>query len=126
MVAAADRYVVASLQDGVPVATIVRKEIRESTEAYSCRDELIATVDSSKAKHLVINLEHVHFLGSIGLVALLGVRRYLDGGRIILCNISETVRQILLVCRLIPRGETDTAPFEIAPTVAAAVESLAA
>ena len=125
MAAAAHPHVVASLEDGVLVTTIMREEIRESSDAYLCRDEMIATIDSSKAEHLVINLQQVQFLGSVGMVALLGVRRHLGGGRIILCNMSETVRQMLLVCRLIPRGEADTAPFETAPTVAAAVESLA-
>ena len=125
MVAAGERFVAASLQSGVLVATIMREEIRDATDAYSCRDELIATIDSSKTEQLVINLDHVQFLGSIGLVALLGVRRHLGSGRIILCNISEIVRQMLLVCRLIPRTETDTAPFETAATEAVAVESLA-
>ena len=124
MVTAGERYVIASLQGGVLLATIMREEIRDSTDAYLCRDEMIASIDSSKTKHLVVSLEHFQFLGSVGLVALLGVRRYLGRGRIILCNISEVVREMLLVCRLIPRRETDTAPLEIASTVAVAVESL--
>lgn len=96
MVPAGERYVDASQDGGVLVATITREEIRDSTDAYLCRDEMIASIDSSQTKHLVVNLEHVQFLGSVGLVALLGVRRYLGDGRIILCNISDVVAKCYL------------------------------
>ncbi len=113
-------------QNGNLVVSIVEDQIREAAVAYRLRDEIISLIDQQKPANIMLDLAHVKFIGSVGFLAFLGVRRHLGGGRIILCNVSDAVRDVFAVCRLIPTGTNTTAPFEIAGDTAAALDQLSA
>jgi len=121
-----NRYATGTVNEGVLVITIMLEEIRDTSEAHACRDTMVALVDSTHATAVIIDLGCVTFLGSVGLVALLGVRRRMGGGRIILCNASAAVAEMLAVCRLIPKSESESGPFEYTRTLSSAHDKLAA
>jgi anti-anti-sigma factor len=114
-----------TLKDGALVVTVVPQQLREAATAYSLRDEIIALVDSSQTRALVIDAGNLQFIGSIGFLAFLGVRRHLGDGRIILCNLAPPVQEIFAICGLISIDGTKAVPFEVAATVEAAVARLA-
>src|SRR2546423_9261560 len=120
------RYSSGALHGEVLVVNITTDQIRDSTLAYALRDEIIPLVDATKARNVVLDLDKVHFIGSVGFLAFLGVRRHLGGGRIVLCNMSEPIRQMFAVCRLIPSDTASTAPFEVETDSASALTRLAA
>ena len=116
----------APLNDANLVVSILEEQIREAAVAYRVRDEINSLIDQQKPVNIVLDLAKVKFIGSVGFLAFLGVRRHLGGGRIVLCNIAEPVREVFAVCRLIPTGTNTAAPFEVAGDTAAAVASLSA
>ena len=81
-----------------------------------------ATVESLHAsgiKKIVVNLEHVNYIDSAGLGALIEAYRTTKakGGRLKLSNLGPNFRQALEIARLLPI-------FEAFPTEAAAVGSV--
>lgn len=82
---------------------------------------LRTTIDhllTSGATRVVVNLEHVAFVDSAGLGALIEMHRKAKtkGGRLKLCHMGPKLKQALELARLLPI-------FDTAPTEAAAVES---
>lgn len=111
--------------DGVLVVMIAIGEIREPATAYDLRNEMLALVKEAKCRHLVIDARNLIFIGSVGFLAFLGVRRELKG-RIVLCHLSDAIRDSFAVCRLIPTGDDRVAPFETADTLDEALRGFSA
>jgi hypothetical protein len=64
----------------------------------------------------------VDFIGSIGFLAFLGIRRAPGIENAILCNLNENVKELFLLCRLIPSDKQSNAPFQVAASVPFALE----
>ena len=120
------QFAKAAMQSGVLVVTVTTEQIREAAQAYALRDEILAILDSSKATSLVLDLGQLTFVGSIGFLAFLGVRRHLASGRIVICSMSGPVREMFAVCQLISSDPAKRAPFEAAETLESAVARIAA
>ncbi len=118
----------AAVQNSVLVLTVSPKEVSDPEVSYALRDEMTSRIDASGCRNVVIDLLAVDFIGSVGLLALLGVRRRLNesDGRVVLCNISELIRQMLAACRLISTDGSQPAVFETATTLDEALSRLAA
>lgn len=84
----------------------------ESTGFRTSVEELL----SSGATKIVINLEHVHYVDSAGLGALIEAHRRTKakGGRLKICNLGPKFKQALELARLLPI-------FEACSTEAAAL-----
>lgn len=69
---------------------------------------MIDTLLASGATRMVINLEHVNYVDSAGLGALIEMHRKTKarGGRLLLCNLGANLRQALEIARLLPIFET--------------------
>jgi anti-anti-sigma regulatory factor len=106
--------------DGVLVATIGVGEIREPAVAYDLRNEMLALVEEAGTQHLIIDARNLASIGSVGFLSFLGVRREIKG-RIVLCNLAQTIYQSFAVCRLIPLNDDGIAPFEVARTLEEAI-----
>jgi anti-sigma B factor antagonist len=87
---------------------------QESSGLRTMIDNLLAC----GATRIVINLEHVNYVDSAGLGALIELHRKTkgEGGRLMLCNLGPKLRQALEIAGLLPI-------FETCPTEAAAVAS---
>ncbi len=121
-------YASGVVQGEVLVATITVERLRDAMEAYALRDELISLLDSSNARSVVIDMGKIHYTGTVLFLAFLGVRWHLGDARIVLCNLSEPVREMFAISRMIP-SETPNpkpAPFEVAPTLPDALARLTA
>jgi anti-anti-sigma factor len=79
---------------------------------------MIDNLLSSGATRIVINLEHVNYVDSAGLGALIEMHRKTKakGGSLKLCNLGPNLRQALEIARLLPI-------FETCPSETAAVAS---
>lgn len=114
------------VRDGVLVATVKLAEIRDSQTAYAFRDFIAAQLEREPVVHIVFDCAAVKFIGSVGFLAFLGVRRKQPTGRIVLTNMAPPIREMFEVCRLLARDETDTiAPFEACDTPEHAIRKLA-
>ena len=87
----------------------------ESNGLRTMVDKILA----SGATRIVVNLEHVDYVDSAGLGALIEAHRKTKekGGRLLLCHMRPKLKRALELSRLLPI-------FETSPTEAAAVEEL--
>ena len=87
---------------------------QESSGLLTMMDNLLA----SGATRIVMNLEHVNYVDSAGLGALIEMHRKTKakGGGLKLCHLGPNLRQALEMARLLPI-------FETCPTETAAVAS---
>jgi len=120
-----DTLVSGSMRDGVLVLSILVEQLRDPETVYSLRDEIMSRVNESGTKDLVLDLERVTSVGSVGFLAFLSVRRHLASGNIVLANLSAPVRDTFQISRLISDDLSHTAPFITASDVDAALEHLA-
>jgi anti-anti-sigma regulatory factor len=74
---------------------------------------MLALIDPEKITHVVLDFQRVTFVGSIGFLAFLAVRRHLEDSQVIICNLYEPIRQVFEICRLIPKDPAATAPFQV-------------
>ena len=87
---------------------------QESSGLLTAIDKLLA----SGAARIVINLEHVNYVDSAGLGALIETHRKTKakGGGLKLCNLGPNLKRALEISRLLPI-------FETCPSETAAVAS---
>ncbi|NUQ64725.1 MAG: STAS domain-containing protein [Pirellulales bacterium] len=109
-----DRSATGSVHGNVLVIKIQVEQVRDPETSYALRDEILRLVDSAKPSHIAMDFCRVAFMGSVGLLSLLAVRRRLQGGRIVICNCSESIRRMFEVCQLLSRDPSAAAPFEAA------------
>ncbi|PAY19500.1 hypothetical protein CKO51_10660 [Rhodopirellula sp. SM50] len=110
-------FVQASFDGTSLVLEIQTDQIRDTDTASAISREMIALAKENQANRLVIDMHSVRFMGSVGFLALMGLRRHLDAPDIILCGLSEHLKDILEACKLISRDPNEEAMFEMAETV---------
>jgi anti-anti-sigma factor len=116
------RHMSSQRHEAALVATIQEKMLRDAAICYALRDELALAIDATGAENVVLDLSHVQFIGSVGFLAFLGVRRRLDRGRVVLCGMSDNIREMFRLCGLIAQGPGKQAPLEEADTVDTALQ----
>lgn len=117
--------IIATLEGHTLVVHVLVEQVRDTSVAYRLRDEIVEQIKRLKPVSAVVDLSKTNFVGSVGFLAFLGVRRELPGGRIVLCNLSETIREMFAICKLIATDANQTAPFEVAPNQELALVKLA-
>ncbi|MCP4189165.1 MAG: STAS domain-containing protein [Planctomycetaceae bacterium] len=113
----ATRYIESSTQDGVLVITIRATAMRDTQICYAIRDQMIEAIDPDETQNVIINLESLTFVGSIGLLGFLAVRRKIPKSRIVICNVTDTIREVFLLCRMISADNSADSPFEMTATL---------
>lgn len=114
-----------TIRGNVLLVEVLLPQIRDPQTSYALRDEILSLMKAGKIQHVVIDLKQVTFLGSVGLLAFLAVRRQLQTGSIVLCNVAGAIRAMLEICMLISEEPQKTAPFRLADSVESAIASLA-
>ncbi len=106
------------------VVTIQLENMRDQELVNQIKDEMTRVATQSSAKNMVIDLHHVTYCGSVGLLVFLAMRRVSNLQTIVLCNLNTNVHELFHMCRLIPTGKDSSAPFKHSDTVSSALESL--
>lgn len=119
---AEDTPIICAVENGVVVATILVPQIRDPQVVDSLRNIMLAAIEASGARSVIISFNGVKFMMSMAFLAFLAVRRQIGGGRVIFCEVAPEILEILSICRLIPAGNATSAPFEVANTMADARE----
>ncbi len=110
-----------AIRGNVLVVEVLVDQIRDPETSYALRDEILSLMKAGEIRHVVIDLAHVKFLGSVGLLAFLAVRRQLEDGSIILCNVAEGIQSMLEICMLASKDPAKMAPFQVEASVEEAV-----
>lgn len=96
----------------VVILQILLDELREMKSCYEVRDQMIQVIDPAKTHGVIFDLSKVKFIGSIGLLGFLAVRRKIPESRLFVCGASESLLKMLTVCRLISPKNEGNPPFE--------------
>jgi anti-anti-sigma factor len=114
----------ATVDGDVLIVRITAPEIRTPQDSQALRNELLGYVDGLEKTRVVIDLEMVRFIASAGLLGFLSLRRRIaqdPQGDVVLCRVSEDLRVLLQVCRLIPEQPGQPAAFQATATVQEAI-----
>jgi anti-anti-sigma factor len=118
----------ASLDQGVLVLTILRKQIEGEEIAAGLKDELLAAVDRHLARWVVLDLRNTRYLSSIAFWPLLRLRQQLadQDGRLIICGLTGAVHDVFTMTKMVSSGGSFAAPFEMAVDRESAIARLLA
>lgn len=100
--------------EGVLVITLTESRLQGDDLSDAVRQELYAAVDHCHIDRVILDFQHVKYLGSAGFRPLLSLLRKLreTGGAMIFCNLSPDVLDVFYATRLITSSRATLAPFE--------------
>jgi stage II sporulation protein AA (anti-sigma F factor antagonist) len=92
----------------------------------SLRQELFTAVADAAQPRVILDLSEIEYFGSAGIRPLLSLRHQIQeaGGKLVLCNLSPHVDEVLRTTRLIGPAEAPAAAFEVVPDAATALARL--
>lgn len=118
--------VACSLEGTALVVDVLPEQLRDFSVVQALREGVIAAIEQTKVKHVVIDLSRVKHIGSVAFLAFLAIRRQSGIDRIVLCGLSEFVQELFRMCKLIASSDGKNAPFEQAATRQDALKMCAA
>jgi anti-anti-sigma factor len=115
------------LNRGVLVLTIAGPQLQGDRQITAFRHEVDQAVAQGGTKLVVLDFRNVQALSSAAFRPLMSLRHALEarGGRLALCHLTLVVAETFQATRTIGGSRTSAAAFEVQPTLAAALASLA-
>ncbi len=113
------------LADEILVLTPQVDQMRDTDVCYSIRDRMIDLVSQIDHRRVVIDMQHINFVSSVGILAFLNLRRAVpnSGERIVFCNLSDSLMGMFRICKLISDNPDDPSPFVSVDTLESAVST---
>lgn len=105
------------------VITILDEQIRSPERVNQIKQAMIDVINGQPCKSVIIDMGRVEFIGSIGFLAFLGIRRLPGIENVILCHLEDSVKELFTICRLISNDKASKAPFQLATSIKSALES---
>jgi anti-anti-sigma regulatory factor len=103
------------------IIKILESQMRDFARVLQIKEAIITAVREVLPKTVIIDLSQLHFVGSVGFLAFLAIRREPTVQNVVLCNLDANVHKVFSVCKLIPDGVDASAPLLMADTVEAAI-----
>lgn len=118
----------ATLDQGVLVLTILRRQIEGEEIASGLKDELLAHADQHRARWVVLDLKNTRYVSSIAFWPLLRLRKHLaeQQGRLVICGLTGAVEEVFAMTKMVSSAGVPNAPFEVAANREAAITRLTA
>ena len=107
------------------VITLHIDEIRNSDVAMTLRETMMELAAPANAEHILLDFSRVRYMGTIGFLALMRLRRELPQATICLCGLHERVAAAFEACKLTRRNGEQEAFFLTAQDVPSALASIA-
>ena len=103
------------------VVTILEKQMRNFEKVTQIKLDILSAIREFLPKTVILDLSHVNFVGSVGFLAFLAIRREPTVENIVLCKLDPNVHSLFTICKLIPEGAESNAPLRVAESVDAAI-----
>lgn len=107
----------------VLIITIHVETMREPELVNQIKDAMSVAAYEAGLRFVIIDLQKVQYVGSVGLLAFLAMRRIPAVQTIVLAQLNPNVRELFQLCRLISTSK-DSAPFRVEESVEAAIETI--
>lgn len=113
------------LADEILILTPNVDQMRDTDICYSIRDGMTDFVKQIDHKRVVIDMQNVNFVSSIGILAFLNLRRAAPNPeeRIVFCNLSQPLTGMFQICKLISENPNDPTPFVSVDTLESALSA---
>lgn len=121
------RHITTTTQDDVLILTLELDQVKDYVVAEELRYELMHAVKRSRFRKIIVDLRKMDFMTSLACVAFLGLKAGVreHGGRLIMCNMTEFIRNVFNAKRLLtPSYHTGNVAFEDADTLGDALARL--
>jgi anti-anti-sigma factor len=120
-------HLTARTDRGVLVLTITLAELHGDLATEALLNDLARAIGDTQSPRVVLDCGKVQVLTSMGITALLRFRRTLGerSGRMVLCNVTPHVADVLGVTKLASPGSSGAIPFPVVSDVEAGVRALA-
>jgi anti-anti-sigma factor len=118
------RHITVHLEDDVLVITVDLEQVKDYIVAEELRYELVHAVRRIKTPNIVVDLSKMKFMTSLACLAFIGLKTNVreQGGRLVLCNMTEMIRKVFNAKRLLtPSQHTGNVAFEAADSLTAAL-----
>jgi anti-anti-sigma factor len=111
----------------VLVLTFTDLELAGDDVVHALRTDLLAAVAQAGATKVVLDLQHVHYLGSAMFRPFLNLKQRLEeqGGRLVLCGLGPMLLEVFRVTRLVSTSPSTPGVFTCEADVVAALAHLA-
>src|SRR5690349_14063754 len=98
-------HLASRVDEGVLVVTFTTRDIQDEKVAEAILHELVALLDETRCRKLVIDFQNIKYISSVAFRPLLGVRRQLqeNGGRLLLCGVSKVVGDVFYTTKLVSK-----------------------
>jgi anti-anti-sigma factor len=91
-------------------------QIRDPETSSALKDQMIAIAEQHQAKDLIVDFGRVEFMGSVGFLALMGLRRHFKDSNIIFFGMNDHLQEVFEVSKLTSRDPMIGALFATAET----------
>jgi anti-anti-sigma factor len=115
-----------SNHNDVLVLTFLDAELSADETVHSLRMEVLTAISDPAVCKVIIDLQHVRYLGSAAMRPFLTLKHKLKerGGRVVLCGLAPVLLEVLRVTRLVAQDHGLTGIFESVSDVPAALARL--
>jgi anti-anti-sigma factor len=116
----------ATSEGDVLVLTLLDAELSADEVVHALRVELLAAINDAEVSKVVLDLQNVHYLGSVAIRPFLLLKQKLEerGGRVLLCGLAPMLSEVFRVTRLIEQGKGLPGIFDNVSDVQTAVARL--
>ncbi|MBI1248715.1 STAS domain-containing protein [bacterium] len=111
------------LANEVLILTPQVDQMRETDVCYSLRDNMTDVANQIDHRRVVIDMQNVSFVSSVGILAFLNLRRAIPNPneKIVFCNLSQPLMGLFKICKLISENANDPSPFSYVDTLESAL-----
>jgi anti-anti-sigma factor len=120
------RHLTTRIDENVLVLTITETALQDEKLAESILQELLDALTQFPATNVVVDMQKLKYISSVAFRPLLRLRSRLqeNRGRLLLCGLTPVVGDIFYTTKMLSSSGSFTAPFQMEPDVAAAVDRL--
>lgn len=122
------RYLKSRCEGDVLILTVTVAELHGEALCKAVGQELLQAIAGRDRPRVVVDLEQVQYVASMGLAILVRLRRQIleQQGKMVLCGVTQAPADVFDATKLAGRDTASRYIFELAPDVPAALAQLAA
>jgi len=113
-------------EQGILVIEVLPAKLNDEPVVFALRDEMVTAIRQSKSDDIIIDMKNVEYLTSIALLPFVGIRSAAEerGGRVVLCEPSGIVVEVLSVAQLIVESRDHARHLQMADSLESAIALL--
>jgi len=120
------QHLIVECRDDIAILKVITKRITEYDVAVELGKELVDAYDSRGVSKAIVDMASLETMSSVGYGPFVSLRLHVTnaGGRVVLCNLSDFIKEVFTTARLLINPGSTGSRFESADTLADAIQLL--